>query len=446
MKTTAPSMTWIKRRAKSIKATAGVPHHQALEAAARESGYQNFRHAQSAQSGTLPSQHHVYFSVYWRDYEDKTQSGRITLSVPISRPILSFLTKYQVTNRIPYLTEFKLEYLDHLEKRLDDYSLQSAVISAREAAKALSFVERTGLLGAGAICYRRGSPFQIMDGLPRTDHGSHWCTPNDPADWCYLDEPYHEYNDRPCWANSRAIGYTADGGLGQGIYLGGGPIGAHACIFASTQERALELMDALKAATEEQGSWTVTHANHDTDFVSPARTAAGQSRKPRTQPVAPGTIRRGAISYGGQPGEKCLWRPAKPLPLHMHNEIGPITYALYDWTDHHPRLRAAASEVRDTLQAWLNGEHCDRKWFAGNKGVNRKYWWFEYAYRGLTKDGKLAAPAIDAEDLVTTKAGRLQALQKLKEVLVAGYPDCDPLRRVMKRLDFLVDRVNISPE
>ncbi|MHC5194990.1 DUF5623 domain-containing protein [Pseudomonas frederiksbergensis] len=441
MKTNAPSMTWIKRRAKSIKATAGVPHHQALETAARESGYQNFRHAQSEQSGALPSKHNVYLSVYWRDHKDRTQSGRITLCVPIRRPILSFLTKYQVTNRIPYLTEFKLEYLDHLEKRLDACSLHSAYITAREAAKALNFVERTGLLGAGAISYGSRSPFRTLHDLPRKDHGSDWCAPNDPSDWCYLDEPYHEYKDRPDWAISRTMGYTAEGGLGQGIYLGGGPIGAHACIFAATHERALELMSALKAVTEEQDSWIVTHATYETDFLSPARISAGQNRKPRTQPVAAGTIRGGAIAYCGLPGEKSLWRPAEPLPLHIHNKVGPLTYALFDWTDDHPRLRAAMRDFRSTLHGWLNAEHCDMKWFNGNKGVSRKYWLFEYAYRGLTNAGKLAAPAIAAEALVATDAGRVQALLQIRDILVGGYPDCAPLRKILIRIDFLVERI-----
>ncbi|MGE8067069.1 DUF5623 domain-containing protein [Pseudomonas sp. NPDC089569] len=441
MKSTAPSLVWIKRRAKSIKATAGVPHHQALEAAARESGYQNFRHAQSEQAGTLPSHHNVYLSVYWCDHKDRTQSGRLTLCVQIRRPILSFLTKHQVTNQIPYLTEFKLEYLDHLEKSLDACSLHSAYITARQAAKALNFVERTGLLGASANSYGSRSPFRTLQDLPRKDHGSGWCTPNDPADWCYLDEPYHEYDDRPDWASSRGFGYTAEGGLGQGIYLGGGPIGAHACIFAATHEKALELMGVLNAVTEEQDSWIVTHATHDTDFLSPARIANGQNRKPRTKPAAAGTIRGGAIAYGGLPGEKSLWRPAEPLPLPIHNEIGPLTYALFDWTDGHPRLRAAMRDVRNTLQYWLNAEHCDMKWFDGTEGVSGKYRLFEYAYRGLTNAGKLAASAIAAEVLVSTDAGRLHALQQIKDILVGGYPDCTPLRGVLKRIDFLIERI-----
>jgi hypothetical protein len=440
MPATASSIRWIKRRAKSIKKSDGIPLHQALDAAARESGFNNLRHAQSTSPVTLQPQHCVYLSVYWRDYYDDSKSGRLTLCIPMRRPLLSFLTKYEATNSIAYLFGFKLEYQDHLELRSDCCSLDSAHEHALQAAKSLCFVERTGLLCARTT-YGSESPFNILRGLEGTDHGTYWQSPSNANDWLYLDEPYDLHFDRPDWARIRRIGYTSDHGVGNGIYLGGG---ARACVFAPSQERAIELMDSLKAVTEEQKSWVITHGDYETDFVSPARFASGQNRRRRSQPVAEGTIRGGSIAYGGSPGGRSLWRPAEPMPLSMHNEIGPLIAALNDCTRFNSRYGYAITDLEVTLFSWLSAEHCDRTWFVINNPADRKYWLFEHAYKGLSEDGDLAAPAMAANDLVKTKTGKLQALLQIKKVLVAGYRDCSALRRLLKRLDFAFDRINTT--
>ena len=44
----------IKRLAKSIKSASGIPHHQALDEAARRASLQNFRHASRVLTAPAP--------------------------------------------------------------------------------------------------------------------------------------------------------------------------------------------------------------------------------------------------------------------------------------------------------------------------------------------------------------------------------------------------------
>ena len=45
------SLEGIKRLAKAIKSASGIPHHQALDEAARRANLQNFRHASRVLAG-----------------------------------------------------------------------------------------------------------------------------------------------------------------------------------------------------------------------------------------------------------------------------------------------------------------------------------------------------------------------------------------------------------
>ena len=77
----------IKRHAKQLKKANEVPHHEALDLAARNASYENFAHArnQIQSLNSTNSGYQLFFTVYWSDRNsDKYKAGREVLEIKLS--------------------------------------------------------------------------------------------------------------------------------------------------------------------------------------------------------------------------------------------------------------------------------------------------------------------------------------------------------------------------
>ena len=73
------SVVGIKRLANTLKGERNIPHHEALDEAARIAGFENFRHAGNklSQYGAklaAPLTHRVYISAFWKALLHKCRS------------------------------------------------------------------------------------------------------------------------------------------------------------------------------------------------------------------------------------------------------------------------------------------------------------------------------------------------------------------------------------
>lgn len=200
------TLTGIKRLAKSLKIEQAIPHTRALDVAAQQAGFQNFRHARNTLPRTVKHKtflenHHVYLTVYWKN-EKNGSSGRETLHLPLSTPWNSLIEPSQF-KLIRTLMWFKAEGSDHLasEHLQQNQSLARRDICA--VARTLQFMDATKLRPSRS--HHRAFPNSSWsDKLPARDHYSVWYDRKTKR-YLFADEPYEQaantqIHERETWA------------------------------------------------------------------------------------------------------------------------------------------------------------------------------------------------------------------------------------------------------
>ena len=245
------TLSGIKSLAKHLKVSEGVSHAAALDLAARRASYENFRHARNRlqYAPSAPREtHRVYLTSYWNDDRAREQ-GRETMVVELSVP-WSGLGKPADLKRSRYLGGFKFLQPDHLVDaglRLSQSAARSTLCSA---ARALTFMDLTGLRPTTSS----KPAFPKIDGreqtLPGRDHATHWV---DPATRRYViaDEPYapaeeSRRSEREEWALQN--GFRISKPAWQGMYNPDG--GAKMFLVARVDDAQLlqRLVDILDRA------------------------------------------------------------------------------------------------------------------------------------------------------------------------------------------------------
>ncbi|MDN7431389.1 DUF5623 domain-containing protein [Burkholderia sp. AU45388] len=392
----------IKRLAKTIKRERKIPHHQALDEASREAGYQNLRHAQSQIEH--PTTHAAYLSAYWAN---PGGAGRETLTIRLPKPLADVIASHQLRTA-KNLGWFFLESVDHIELRTDVSNQQLARNELLAAARTLRFMAATGLRPTTTQQQRR--PMRVFDDLPGFDHPSRWIDGETGA-WVFIDEPYAvlEPEKRHRWVADHGIHMATPewDGLHSPTTI------PH--VFCSDQTLLARLSKQLVqlGGRGKVQEWDGESARYWSQFVSPGRQATGKSRRARQMPAPRGVERNGALPYGsGIGGIESRWRPAKRMPLDMHLTVGPLVHAL----DHHrfpggPRRSIAF--VRTTLDDWIQME------YPGDEMSDEQ---FRAAYYGTH-----AAPIVD-------RARQIEAVRRIRALLSEGYSDCRPRRALLDRL------------
>lgn len=396
----------ISRLAKKIVRERSIKHTVALDLAAQISGYQNFKHAQRSLAGQAESlvRQPLYLTVYWHDRDGDPFSGRCTAEVELPLDTLSALPSMKVRG-FWMLGGFELESGDHLRARLDATSQERAMKRITDAVRELQFCVATGLRPMRKLADKRRLEF--LQDLPGKDHMSLW-THDATGSWLALDEPY---SSRYSAKESKRKEWIEQNGLTEkapdwgGLYLPGSSVP----FFLSTDSDLLVRVTGIVETPTSVPSidWDSHSGDYGSHFHSPARLASGKPYRGRPQPSF--GQRAGAIPYGGRPGEASDWRPAKPMSIKQHQELGIILRGLA-WADlSAPILKKLRSTI-SRLDGWSFLEH------SGDTGLNDLYY------------GDERAAYVTFEDV-------LKGVAKARALIVGGYNECRPRSHLLAVLE-----------
>jgi len=165
--------------------------------------------------------------------------------------------------------------------------------------------------------------------------------------------------------------------------------------------------DALKL----EGEWRIQTDSYYDQFVSPARKSEGKKRKPR-----PGTTYRvsnNAVELQWRPGYLPRQRPAQIMNMKNHKKLGRTLQCL-----HVSRIPDSAyqrlSRLQSELEDWMYAEYANER---------RKKMDLHAYYGAGDIQGYKGTPRI------------LNAVDRVRSMLIESYPNCKPLRDQLKNLE-----------
>lgn len=419
------TLVGIKRLAKAIKAERDITLHEAHDVAARQAGFENLRHAQHVFSGKreapVKSAHRLFLTVYWKD-RDTGSSGRETLSMTLSCPWSDLVSAAQLKNH-PTLYAFRSEGADHLAREHVLTSQSSARRSICAAARGLQFMDATKLRPSKA--HSRAFPGgTFRNTIPGRDHSSIWYDP-DSKGYVFVDEPYEDKaqnyaEKRAAWAQKHAFDLVK--AQWPGMYAP--DIGSRMYLNSSLAKgvplaKLVAAMDSLPPPVVE-ADWSGESAPFSPMFVSPgamARVAETKAKLPAPRKPAGS---RNTIGYSPTLGRSGR-RPNTRMPLDAHTLVGELLKSVVAVTYERPGAYNRVDAVRVELDEWVQREYRSEAEMPQEQ--------FFSLYYGETGQ---SAPRSMAEDDRARHCASLKAASKL---LVEHYPDCAPLRGMLKKLD-----------
>ena len=417
------TLVGIKRYAKTVKASLGLKHTPALDAAAVAGGFQNFRHARRQLGGgawTTPS-HMTYITTYWRDRETG-ESGQETLSVRLATP-LDELVKPAHLRSARHFRGFRFAAADHLTRNLNTASQSDARRLVCAAARTLAFMEATGLrLSAGhSRAYPRGN---VANAVPGKDHYSEWYDPATKV-YVFVDEPYSGDEqgipeDRLAWA--RKHGWEIVRTSWAGMYY---PEGDCALYLAADNQKGFSLAASLAALDSlpppiVEANWNGESGPVVPPFFSPAAKAKAEAPRPTPQTHGkrspPATVPYRMVLQRTE-----RRRPAKRMPIEAHAEVGERLKSVIAQCRARRGVYNRLNRVRCDLDDWVQCEH-SRAALSDEKFFDLYYHEDSGAYADRTTGQALTNPHI-------------VDLEHAKQLLTQHYPDCAPLRAMLKNID-----------
>jgi len=408
----------IKRHAKQIKKSNGLPHHEALDIAARIASFENFAHARN-QLENLPninSGRQLFFTVYWHDRK-KHKFGREVLEIELSMPLLKIATKSEF-KRSNGLSWFRLASPDHFLNDRISHSQNEAVNKICKAVRVLRFIEATGLKpnkDDKAACPKR----DYKNKLPSADHSTVWYDP-EAGQSILIDEPYLDPvvdGERAEWAKKH--NWHLQPSKWAGMYY---PDNSN--MFVSTDASTGYDFIGLMAKIDKISypitieNWTgISTKGHDV-FFSPL-SVTPQDKK---RAVAKGTIYR-TSSNKTQPMRS--WdapynerRPNAVMSIESHQRAARLIKAAQQSSEKPMAVNNRLSSIKSKLEDWFFSEY--------ERNVTDKFDLFYYG-------------DIDRNDPFVLRAhsssGVISLLEELKNLLLDAYIDCEPLRKMIGKLN-----------
>jgi len=427
-KSISPStLDGIKRLAKQLKTQHSWEHHFALNEAARHAGFQNFRHAQKSLSDflfpvALPKKrptHPVFITAPWRD-KATGNSGRETLRIELSVPRLDLMSPTDV-NKHRAFSDFRNSGPDHLERSYLSESQNRARHLVCAAARALQFMDATKLRPSSA--FSKALPGgTYKNEIPGHDHSSVWYD-RATKRYVYVDEPYEgsavSYaNERAEWAERHGQIIARTSWLG--MYL---PEAAQMYL-VSDKVKGLPLapiiaaLDALPAPITPE-MWDGESAPLLPPFISPGAIAKEKERQTRPK-SSPKSAPRNTVVYimtlvGPQR------RPNARMPIETHKEIGSLLKSILAVSYNRNGIYNPLNSVRSELDEWVQREYPSEE-----ELPNEHFLELYYRDPHSTFDRKLDEHAM---------ARHMQSLESIKTLLIKHYPQCAPLRTILKKLE-----------
>lgn len=418
----------IKRHAKQLKKANGVPHHKALDIAARSASFENFTHAcnQLQSSNMINSGCQLFFTVYWYDRQNRNV-GREVLEIDLSMPLLKIASKSELkeSNGLDW---FRLASPDHFVNDHVSHSQKEAIDKICKAVRVLRFMEATGLKPSKD--YKAAYPNRDHNNkLPKADHSSDWYDP-DTGQVILIDEPYLDPvvdGERAAWAEKH--NWHLQASKWAGMYY---PDNSN--MFVSTDASLgcdfiglMAKIDNIPYPITEENWAGISSEGHDT-FFSPL-SVTPQDKK---RAVAKGTIYRMPTSktlpMRGWDAPYNVRRPNAVMSIESHQLAARLIKAVEESSTTPMAVNNRLSSIKSKLEDWFFSEH--------EKNVTNKFDLFYYG-------------SIDRNDPYVLQAysskGLISLLQELKDLLQAAYVDCEPLRAMIGKLDTSIKLISKLP-
>ncbi len=419
------TMDGIKRLAKSLKVERGIQHTQALDAAARAAGFENFRHAGNMLRATPKTErshpdHRVFLTSYWKDH-DGGGAGRETQGIWLSVPWGDLITTLQLKNHRA-LAGFRAEGPDHLAREHLQSSQSAARRSVCAAARALHFMDATKLRPSKSDS-RAFPGVRSNNEIPGRDHDSIWYD-RQTRRYLIADEPYERAVDwmaqeRETWAKEHGFVivkpewagmYAPD--VGSGLYL----------IAHETKGIPLEpLAAALNKLPPPivEAAWDGESAPMAPYFVSPGAIAQAAAAKDKPKTPRRQSGQRNSVGYV-QTFVGPQRRPKGRMPIEAHAHVGRLLKSVLKDTYHRKGVYNRVNAIRSELDEWTQREYNDAE--LPNEQFIKLYY---------HDSGRTFARAPTEAD----RERHVQSLAHAKQLLGEHYPDCPPLRSLLKMLD-----------
>ncbi|MET3524415.1 DUF5623 domain-containing protein [Mesorhizobium abyssinicae] len=416
----------VKSLAAQLRKERGIKHATALDLAAQAASCSNFRNAQRllVQRGPEATRPYVLLSIYWCDKERKYASGRETLKIVLSRPILEICGRYALK---------KVRGFGNLRMVAEDHFICDDLVQSQEyardrlctAERSIRFMEHTGLRPPRSS--READPKTLArDQLPGRDHSTSWIDPSS-GQFILIDEPYDGAPDkakRAAWA--ARTGWSSVKTAWPGMYR------PYECdLYIVTDARSGYDLDALAASIDAMPppltaeSWPGESSPSWDTFVSPLAKTAQDMRRARCRGMIYPSASATSVPYSYQLGSTRR-RPIGELSVAGHIEAGSIIKAVL-MSRHRPGgVWNRLSPLRSTLEDWLELER-RRGELDGPE--------FFQVYYGDTVANK------DHLERTKSREGLIWMLGELKAQLQRAYSDCAPLRRQLHRIEMSISLI-----
>lgn len=423
----------IKQFAKRLKKSDGIQHAVALDQAAQAAGYGNYTHALRAIGGGNPapqSLFSLYISVLWRDRTTKATGCEI-LNVQLERP-LDALVKPPQYKASRGLGTMRREAPDHLADTYTASSQELAREAACEAARTIQFIAATGFVPSNAKRSFPGGDFQNR--MPGSDHDAAWY---DPAAKVFIrtNEPYVSNSVTPqqeAWASHH--GWAVALSPWKGMYR---PDNGTWLFLLADVSKGFSLDTVISQLGKAQTPIVVSNWNGESRpimpaFISPGQAAEIEAKSRETKLVKKPSGARNSVEY-----QMFLTgprrRPKTRMPIDGHTLVGRLLKSVLIGTEERAGVHRRVDAIRCELDNWVQCE------YKRDELSNEVF--FDLYYHELPEQDPLAAPA-------TSWSRHIASLDEVKATLVRYYPECAPLRDLLRKADLAIASLrtwNVAP-
>lgn len=414
----------IKRLAKKLKGEQHI-HARALDAAAQAAGFQNFRHASNVlRTAPKPEHprpgHRIFLTAYWKDREGGA-SGRETLTMLLSASWEELITPLQLQNHRA-LVHFRSEGPDHLARSQLLHTQSGGRRAVCAAARALHFMDATKLRPSKS--HSRAFPGgRSSNAIPGHDHYSIWYD-RETKRYLFVDEPYEsavesKAQERLAWAKQH--GFTIVKPEWAGMYAP--DVGSRLYLVADEAkgiplEPVVAALNKLPAPIIED-AWNGESVPMAPFFVSPGAIAKAEAAKNKLKVPRNSSSQRNSVGYV-QTFVGPQRRPKDRMPIEMHAEVGRLLKSVLVATYHRKGVYNRVNAIRSELDEWTQRE------YNHTELPNEQFFDLYYHESCSTFSRSLT----EAE-----RERHAESLAQVKKLLGEHYPDCPPLRSLLKKVD-----------
>lgn len=423
------SIDGIKRLAKSIKVAQGIRHTEALDVAARAAGYQNYRHASNVLSkvnsdSRIDLGHRVFITASWKNRKDGSE-GREILTVMLTTPWNDLIAVSQFDYHRAF-NGFRPEGPDHLARRTSVQSQSEARRAACALARTLQFMDVTKLRPSKSHskAYPGG---RSTNAVPGRDHYSIWYDRNTRR-YLFADEPYEKAAEslaaaRTEWAQRH--GFVIQKPEWTGMY---NPDGGSRLYLIADAERGIPLdpivaaLNRLAAPIDEK-TWNGESTPLIPIFVSPGAISNVKTPKLDSKQQKKSGGQRNSVKYI-QTFVGPSRRPKDRMPIDAHIEIGGLLKSVLVVSSERNGVYNRLNSVRSELDEWVQREY--------NREELSDEVFFDIYYH---ESGHQFSRSISHAE----SSRHINSLERVKQILGKHYPDCPPLRTLLKKVDSAVN-------